>query len=103
MTAPESRPARASKARRAGCRPVAGAALHAAGASRVRYAGAPLHTWHDPALAARTLAEVRHRVRPEKCNGETSSPTPNVCYAYPRCVLHELGPRPGATLGGRSY
>jgi alkylation response protein AidB-like acyl-CoA dehydrogenase len=38
---------------------VAGAALHAAGASRVRYAGTPLHTWHDPALAARALARVR--------------------------------------------
>ena len=39
--------------------PVAGAALHAAGASRVRYAGAPVHSWHDPALAARALAKVR--------------------------------------------
>src|SRR5947208_604708 len=39
--------------------PVAGAALHAAGASRVRYTGAPIHAWHDPALAARALAKIR--------------------------------------------
>jgi alkylation response protein AidB-like acyl-CoA dehydrogenase len=39
--------------------PVEGAALHAAGASRVRYAGAPVHAWHDPALAARALAKIR--------------------------------------------
>jgi len=39
--------------------PVAGAALHAAGASRVRYAGTPIHVWHDPALAAWALAKIR--------------------------------------------
>jgi len=39
--------------------PVEGAALHAAGASRVRYAGTPIHAWHDPALAARALAKIR--------------------------------------------
>jgi alkylation response protein AidB-like acyl-CoA dehydrogenase len=38
---------------------VEGAALHAAGAGRVRYAGAPILAWHDPALAARALAKVR--------------------------------------------
>ena len=40
-------------------KPVAGAALHAAGASRIRFAGTPLHAWHDPVLAARALAKVR--------------------------------------------
>jgi alkylation response protein AidB-like acyl-CoA dehydrogenase len=39
--------------------PVAGAALHAAGASRVRYAGTPILAWQDPALAARALAKIR--------------------------------------------
>jgi len=39
--------------------PVAGAALHAAGASRVRYSGVPVHVWHDPGLAARALAKTR--------------------------------------------
>jgi len=39
--------------------PVEGAALHAAGASRVRYSGVPVDTWHDPALAARALAKIR--------------------------------------------
>jgi len=38
---------------------VAGAALHAAGASRVRFSGVPVHTWHDPGLAARALARIR--------------------------------------------
>lgn len=39
--------------------PVAGAALHAAGASRVRYAGTPILAWQDPEHAARALAKVR--------------------------------------------
>lgn len=39
--------------------PVVGAALHAAGASRVRYVGAQVHAWRDPALAARALAKIR--------------------------------------------
>jgi len=39
--------------------PVAGAALHAAGASRVRFAGTPILVWQDPASAARALAKVR--------------------------------------------
>jgi alkylation response protein AidB-like acyl-CoA dehydrogenase len=39
--------------------PVRGAALHAAGASRVRYEGGPTHVWHDPALAARAWAKIR--------------------------------------------
>jgi alkylation response protein AidB-like acyl-CoA dehydrogenase len=38
---------------------VAGAALHAAGASRIRYAGLPIHAWHDPAPAAQALAKIR--------------------------------------------
>jgi alkylation response protein AidB-like acyl-CoA dehydrogenase len=39
--------------------PVAGAALHATGASRVRYSGTPVHAWHDPSGAARALAKIR--------------------------------------------
>ena len=39
--------------------PVAGSALHAAGASRVRYAGTPIHVWREPARAAKALAKVR--------------------------------------------
>jgi alkylation response protein AidB-like acyl-CoA dehydrogenase len=39
--------------------PVTAAALHAAGASRVRYAGAPVHAWHDPTRAALALAKIR--------------------------------------------
>lgn len=38
---------------------VRGAALHAAGASRVRYEGKPSHVWHHPTLAARALAKIR--------------------------------------------
>jgi alkylation response protein AidB-like acyl-CoA dehydrogenase len=38
---------------------VRGAALHAAGASRVRYEGKPTHAWRDRMSAARALAKVR--------------------------------------------
>jgi len=38
---------------------VRGAALHAAGASSVRYEGKPTRAWHDPMLAARALAKIR--------------------------------------------
>jgi acyl-CoA dehydrogenase len=38
---------------------VRGAALHTAGASRVRYDGKPTHVWYNPTLAARVLAKVR--------------------------------------------
>jgi hypothetical protein len=36
-----------------------GAALHAAGASRLRYSGVPVNAWHDPTVAARALAKIR--------------------------------------------
>lgn len=39
--------------------PVRGAALHAAGASSVRFDGTPILAWHDPVRAARALARVR--------------------------------------------
>jgi len=39
--------------------PVRGAALHAAGASGVRYAGKPTHVWHDPREAAQAWAKMR--------------------------------------------
>ncbi|GKQ55085.1 acyl-CoA dehydrogenase [Bradyrhizobium sp. Ce-3] len=39
--------------------PVRGAALHAAGASSVRFDGTPILTWHDPLRAARALARIR--------------------------------------------
>jgi acyl-CoA dehydrogenase len=38
---------------------VRGAALHAAGASLVRYEGRPTHVCHDPRAAARALAKIR--------------------------------------------
>ena len=38
---------------------VRGAALHAAGSSRVRYDGRAAHAWHDPNPAARALAKIR--------------------------------------------
>lgn len=39
--------------------PVRGAALHAAGASNVRFDGTPILAWHDPVRAGRALAKVR--------------------------------------------
>ncbi|WP_049823825.1 acyl-CoA dehydrogenase family protein [Bradyrhizobium sp. WSM2254] len=39
--------------------PVRGAALHAAGASAVRFDGTPILAWHDPMRAARALARIR--------------------------------------------
>ncbi len=39
--------------------PVRGAALHAAGASHIRYAGTPAHIWRNRASAARALAKLR--------------------------------------------
>ncbi|WP_177242933.1 acyl-CoA dehydrogenase family protein [Bradyrhizobium sp. Gha] len=36
-----------------------GAALHATGASRIRYGGAPAHVWRDSTLAAQAWAKVR--------------------------------------------
>jgi alkylation response protein AidB-like acyl-CoA dehydrogenase len=39
--------------------PVRGAALHAAGAGRIRYAGRPTHIWRDPSAAAQALARIR--------------------------------------------
>ncbi|QOZ14732.1 acyl-CoA dehydrogenase [Bradyrhizobium sp. CCBAU 21365] len=39
--------------------PVHGAALHAAGASSVRFEGTPTFTWHDPVCAAQALARIR--------------------------------------------
>lgn len=39
--------------------PVRGAALHAAGASRVRFSGKPVHVWRDSAAANRALSKVR--------------------------------------------
>jgi alkylation response protein AidB-like acyl-CoA dehydrogenase len=40
-------------------KPVRGAALHAAGASSIRFDGTPVLTWHDPELAACALARIR--------------------------------------------
>ncbi|MCA1399652.1 acyl-CoA dehydrogenase [Bradyrhizobium sp. BRP56] len=39
--------------------PVRGAALHAAGASGVKFDGAPALAWHDPVRAAHALARIR--------------------------------------------
>jgi acyl-CoA dehydrogenase len=39
--------------------PVRGAALHAAGAGRVRYEGKPAHAWRDPTSATKAWAKIR--------------------------------------------